>query len=176
MALLLQNKLLQAAEEKIEASLTPENRDDYLKVVNSGMKSAMAGGPDSMIAKLRGSKNPIPDCVNGAINLCLLMRVHSRGTMPPKALVPAAMTLMLKALDIAQQLGLAKIDNAALVSATHLFTNVMFKKFGLTPQMLHTAAAKVHAITQDPAAMQKVNMRAGLTQAPEAANSSPVAE
>ena len=47
-------------------------------------------------------------------------------------------------------------------------TNLIFQRFGITAQMLHTAAAKVHALTQDPAAMAKVNMRAGLIKAPNA--------
>lgn len=168
MALLLENKLLQAAEQKVESQLTPQNRDDYLRIVTSGMRSATMGGPNSMMAGLRNSKSPIGDVVAGAINLCLLMRVHSRGTMPPQAMVPAALTLMLKGLDFAQQMGIVRIGNAELVQATHLFTNTVFHKFGMTPQMIHTAAAKIHAITQNPQAMQKINLRAGLAKAPDA--------
>ena len=99
MSLLLSNNILQAAEKKLESQLTPENHQDYLKVVVAGLKVALQKGPDSAMAALRNSKDPINDCAIGAINLCLLMRKQSRGTMPVKAMVPAAMTLMLHALD-----------------------------------------------------------------------------
>jgi hypothetical protein len=170
MSILMQNGILQAAEQKIESQLTPANRDDYMKIVVAGMKTALHKGPNGGFAALRNSKNPVQQCVTGAINLCMMMRIHATGTMPVKALVPAAMTLMLKALDFLDKTGVVKVDNAVLVQATHLFTNEIFRRFHLTAQMLHTAAAKVHGIIQDPAAMAKVNARAGLIKAPNAAS------
>lgn len=174
MAILMENGLLQAAEQKIESALTPENRVDYMKIVVAGMKTALYKGPNGGLASLTKSKAPIQQCVSGAINLCMMMKQHATGTMPVKALVPAAMTLMLKGLDFLDKTGTVKVDNGVLVQATHLFTNEIFKRFHLTPQMLHNAAGKVHAITQDPAAMQKINMAAGLTKHPQAAPVAPV--
>ena len=85
-----------------------------------------------------------------------------------KAMVPAATTLMLKALDFAEQLGKVKVDNDMLVQAMHLFTNTIFKRMNITPQMLQHAVGKVHALTQDPVAMQKINMKAGVVAHPNA--------
>jgi hypothetical protein len=172
----MENPLLQAAEEKLEAGLTPENRLDYTKIVVGGLKTALFRGPNGLyrapnggLASLKNSKDPIAQCVTGAVNLVMLMRVHTNNAMPVKALIPAGMTLMLKGLDFAERIGVVKIGNDELVRATHLFTNLIFQKFGITARMLHTAAARVHAITRDPAAMGKINIQAGITKHPNAA-------
>ena len=166
MSILLQNRLLEAAEQKVESQLTDANRANYMRIVVAGMKVALAKGPGGILASLIGSKNPIGDCANGAVNLALLLRHQSRGTMPLQALVPAAMTLMLQALDFADKSGIAKIGNAELVQATHIFTNAIFHAFGITAPMLQAAAARAHEITQNPAQMEQVNRAAGLSKGP----------
>ena len=157
----LDNSILQQAEQKIEASLTPETRGNYMKIVVAGMKVAMQGGPQSILASLQKSKDPIGDCVKGAIGLCIMMSKHSRGKMPPKAMVPAAMTLMLHALDFADKSGFVKVGTPELVKATKLFGDTIFKTAGISKTMLQTAAGKVHGITQDPAQLAKVKQVAG---------------
>lgn len=176
MSILLHNQILEAAEQKIESQLTPPNRANYIKVVTAGMHLALAKGPDGILGSLRNSKNPISDCAVGAVNLCLLMRKQSRGTMPLKSMVPAAMTLMLQALDFADKSGIVKVGTAELVQATHIFTNHLFKQFGITPKMLQTAAVNVHAITQDPAKMEAINRKAGIAKDPRAIASAPAPE
>lgn len=161
MSLLMQNRILEAVEQKIESSLTPQNKSDYMKIVVAGMKAGMEGGDKSILASLKNSKNPVSDCANGAINLCLMLSHQSRGTMPPMAMVPAAMTLMLKALDFADRSGIVKVGQPELVQATHVFTDAMFSKFGIDKKMLQTAATKVHAITQDPQQLAKLHQIGG---------------
>lgn len=164
----LNNPLLAATEERIESQLTPATQQDYLKVVVSGMKVALEKGPDGILAGLLKSKDPVNDSVVGAINLCLLLRRQSRNTMPLKALVPAAMTLMLKALDFAEQNGMLKVDEPTLVKASHLFTDTVFKQFGITNNMLNTAAAKVKQIASDPGQLERVKRAAGVVKDPNA--------
>lgn len=160
----LQNPVLAAAEEKIEGQMTPMTKADYEKIIVAGMKVALQGGPNSILAKLKDSKNPISDCANGAINLCLLLRKQSRGTMPVKSMVPAAMTLMLHALDFADHAGIAKIGAPELAQAAKILGNAIFQRFKITPAMIHTAATKVHGITQDPAQLAKLKSAVGGSQ------------
>lgn len=157
----MSNKVLDAAEAKIESQLTPEVKNNYMKIVAAGMKVALNKGPDSILYSLKNSKDPINDCAIGAVSLTLMLRKQSRGTMPIKAMIPAAMTLMLKALNFADSSGLAKVGEAELVRATHIFTNLLFKAFHITPAMLHKAAANVHGITQDPQKMDRIHRAAG---------------
>lgn len=163
------NKLLRDIEQRIEAGLTPENRADYLKIVVSGMRVAAHGGPAGLLSGLARRKDPVADAATGAINLVLLMSKQSQGTMPMKAMIPAAMTLMLQALDLIDKARIAKIDADSIGRATHVFTDHLFKVIGVTPQMLTNAAQKIHGITQDPAKMNVINLRTGAAKDPRAA-------
>lgn len=170
----LSNPLLQQAEDKVESGLTPDNRANYMKVVVAGMHVALDKGPDSLLASLAQSKDPVADAAKGAISLVLILRKQAHGVMPLKAMVPAAMTLMLKALDFADRSKIAQIGEPELVRATHIFTDTMFARFGITKAGLANAASKVHGLTQDPQAMAAINLKAGLTRHPDAATPTPL--
>lgn len=165
----LSNSLLQQTEDKIEDGLTPENRANYMKIVVAGMHAALAGGPNSILASLKQSQDPISDAAKGAISLVLVLRKQAHGVMPPKAIPPAATTLMLKALDFIDRSGIAKVGQPELVRATHILTDTIFARFGITNHGLQNAAEKIHAITQDPEAMHQISMKAGGTAHPGAA-------
>tara|TARA_R110000868_G_C10881736_1_gene762996 strand:- start:184 stop:702 length:519 start_codon:yes stop_codon:yes gene_type:complete len=150
MTLLLRNTVLRAVEDKIESSLTNTTRKDYTKIVLAGMKAAMEKGGQGILADLAKSKNPLEDCAKGAVNLCLLMRKKSRGTMPVKAMVPAAMTLMLHALDFVDKAGIMPIGNPEIVKATHIFATFIFSRIGVSKEMLGNAATKLDKLASDP--------------------------
>lgn len=164
-----ESPLLQAVEQKIESQLTPANRANYMKIVVAGMSAALAKGPDGLMGSLRNSKDPIADCAKGAVSLVIVLRKDAHGVMPVKAMIPAAMTLMLKALNFVDKTGIAQVGNDELVRATHVFTNTMFARLHITTDMLHQAASKVHGVLDDPAAMQKIQIQAGTAAHPDAA-------
>ena len=169
MSILLENTILKTAEAGIEQGVSADNRDNYNRIVVAGMQVALNGGANSPFAKMVHTQHdPIETCVNGAVGLCLAMRSHSKGVMPLKAMVPAAMTLMLKALDMMDKSGLVKVGKPELATATKLFMTTIFKKFNITPQQLAQAAVKVHAIAQNPAAMDKLHYAAGTKPMPGA--------
>ena len=70
--------------------------------------------------------------------------------MPIKAMVPAALTLMLYALDFVNRTGTAQVGTPELVRATHIFANEMFKAFHISNPMLASYAARVHAVNSGP--------------------------
>lgn len=160
--------VLQAAEQKIEEQLLPEVKESYLKIVVAGMRAGMAGGPDSIIARLRTSKDPISDCAKGAIGLVDILKGQSKGHMPEKAMVPAAMTLMLKALSVAEQMGLVKIGPAELDQATKIFANTFMEKIGVSPQMMQHAIKKTKTMSDDPVMMEQMKRKAGVVKDPGA--------
>ena len=164
----LDNQVLQAAEQKIESQLLPANRADYLKIVVAGMKLALDKGPDGILAKLRQSKDPVNDCAKGAVNLACLLFKQSRSTMPIQALVPAAMTLMLHALDFVDKTGIMKIGTPELVEATHTFTNIMFRNLGIDANMLTKAHESALSAVKDPAYLEAMKQKAGLVKSPNA--------
>jgi hypothetical protein len=170
----LSNPLLAQAEAKIETNLAPQNRAIYMKIVVAGMRLGLQGGPNSILASLQHSQDPVTDAAKGAVSLCLIMRKDAKGVMPLKAMVPAAMTLMLKALDFVDRTKMAPIGKPELDRATQIFANTMFRAMGITRQGLNNATNKVHAIMNDPDAMAKLNLKAGITRHPMAATPTPL--
>lgn len=170
----LSNALLQQTESQIEGNLTPENRANFNKIVVAGMHVALDKGPNGLMGTLASSKDPISDAAKGAVSLVLILRKQAHGVMPLKAMVPAAMSLMLRALDFIDRSKIAPIAEPELVRATHIFTDFIFARLGITKAGLANAAAKVHGITQDPSAMQAINLKAGLTRHPMAATPTPL--
>src|SRR3990167_9921915 len=105
MSILQGNDLLKTVEAKIESQLQPDTKANSDKIVNAGMKLALAKGPDGILASLKNSKDPVSDVVHVAIGIVGMLRREAHGAMPPKAMVPAAFVLMLHGLDFAQKLG-----------------------------------------------------------------------
>jgi hypothetical protein len=158
----LKNPLLARAEDQIESQLAPENRANYLKIVVAGMHAGLEGGPNSILASLKTAKDPLTAAAQGAVSLVFILRKQAKGVMPAKAMVPASFTLMLGALDFLDRTGIMKIGNPELVQATHIWTNFIMKLSKITPQVLAQMTQRVHGITKDPAAMHKVNLKAGI--------------
>lgn len=168
----LSNPILAAAYQKIESQLTPQNRQTVDKIEIAGMHAALQNGPSGILASLHKSPDPVRDAAKGAVSLVLILRHDTekagRGTMPVNSMASGAALLMMRALDFVSRMGMAKIDNAALERATHIFANTMFAAFHITPRMLQTATANVHAITQNPQAVHALNVQAGVVPHPNA--------
>lgn len=170
----MSNPLLQQTEAAVERGMDQETQQAYFKIVIAGMHIALDKGPNGILASLRLSKDPVADAAKGAVAMVIVMRKEAKGVMPMKAMVPAALTLMLKALDFADRSGLVKVAEPELVRATHIFTDQIFARTGITKAGLQNAANRVHAVTQDPQAMAKVNLKAGITRHPMAAEPTPL--
>jgi hypothetical protein len=165
----LRNPLLAATEQKIEGNIVDPNvKADYMKVLVAGLHVALANGPNSFVAKLHNSQDPIGDCARGAVAIVLIMSRQSQGIMP------AGTVLMLHGLDFIDRAGIAKIAEPELDRATQIFANEMFHKQGITPGMIQHATGRVHQIMQDPDAMAKINLKAGITRHPLAATPTPL--
>lgn len=156
--LIISNVLLAATEMQVEISVTLETRLNYLRAVNAGMKVMQQGAMDEILASVKNSSNPLCACADAAINLAF--RKHPRNPLPLKSVIPASETLMLKILDAAERAGMIKVDNAAVVRATRIWADLVFRKFNITGQMLQNAAANVYRLAQDPASVEKMKRSA----------------
>jgi hypothetical protein len=110
------------------------------------------------------------------VALIFVMKAQSKGPrpFPMKAAIPAGMTLMLHGLDFIDKAKITKIAEPELDRATQIFTNELFHRSGITPQMLQQLSAKVTGIANDPVAMAKIDLKAGITQHPMAAKPTPM--
>jgi len=148
------NADLAALEQQIEAGVPAQLREDYQKIVVAGMKAGLKGGPNSILAQLRNSKDPLNDCVKGAVNLTSLLRRMSRNTMPIRAMIPAAMTLMLQALDFADRMGMVKVGKPEIAQATKLFADLIFQANHITNAQLQQVAQKTQGVMNNPQQLQ----------------------
>lgn len=162
------DELLGKAEQAIEAKLTVQARQEVMRVVTAGLQVAMKGGPDSIIAKIKDSQDPVDAAARGATVLVGLMAKQSRGTMPPRAFAPAAVILMLHALDFAQKLGMIKVDNQVIAEGTKKITDYILQAHGITNGMLNKMASASHGVMQDPQAMRRLHQDAGVVPHPGA--------
>lgn len=177
MAILLNNKILQSAEAALESNLMPEVKEDYMKIVVAGMRAALHGGTEGLLAdRLRRSKDPLGDIAKGAVNLVMALSHQSKGVMPMKAMGPASMTLMLQALDFADKAGVIKVGAAELVKATHIWANRLMTALHITPAMLNKAAGMAHGVMNDPTQVEAIKRRAGLVKDPRASTPTALAE
>lgn len=168
--------VIDAAEQRVESQLTPDTRESYLKIVVAGMKAGLTNGPDGILANLRKSKDPIADCAKGAIGLVIVLKHQAKGIMPVKAMIPAATTLMLKALAFADRTGIAKVGPDELARATNIFKDTFLAKLGITPPMLRHAMVKVHGVIQDPVAMEQIKRHSGFVRHPDVSEPTPLPE
>lgn len=162
------NKIIAAAQQQLEESLLPEVRENFEKILVAGMRAGLHGGVNGILAQLGNSKDPINDCAIGAVNLVMILRGRSRGTMPDNALAPAAMALMLQALDFADKSGIVKVGKDEMVRATRTFFNRIFAAFKITTPMLNKMAGSVGGVMNDPAKLEAINRRAGTVKDPRA--------
>lgn len=154
--ILARNTLVKQVEAQIEQRLRAGVRDNYMKIVVAGMKAAMSGGDKSILAQMRGSKDVVRDAVEGAIGLVGTLRRAAKGVMPVDALIPAAMTLMLEALDYAERVGMITLGKDTIDQATQLFIETLLPRLGMTPQKLGQVTSQVHQVMQDPERMAKL--------------------
>lgn len=148
--LLIQNTLLKQAEDRVEKTVPRAQRDNYLKIVVAGMKYALDKGPEGVLASLKDSKDPLSDSVHGAIGIVGGLRRNAKGTMPIAAMVPAAMTLMLHALDFAEKMKLITVTATELDNATHLFMDTIMPLLQVPKTKLDESLSQVHDILRDP--------------------------
>lgn len=170
----LANPLLQQIEAALESKLSGQLRQDYDKIVVAGLHIALANGPNSYLAKLHASQDPIGDCAKGSAQLVMIMSKQSKGQMPPGAMFPAAMTLCLHGLDFIGRTGEVQIAEPEVDRCTSMCANMFLHLNGITPKMLQTATQKIHGIMSDPTSMAKINLKSGVTRDPNAALPTPL--
>ncbi len=164
----------EAIIQDIEGRLTPEVKRDYDKLVTAGLQYVMHRGQDGappLLAMLQRSADPISACVLGAINLAtkfLPGAARGRGKPIPVSMVYASKTLMYKGLEVVDRARLAKVGTEEITRAEHIWTNNIFKAFGMRPQQLDKAATAVHGIMNNPTAMEKIHRQTGYVRDPRA--------
>jgi len=156
--ILAENSLIKQAEEQILQRLKTGVREPTLKLVAAGMKFAMRGGANSILAELRDSQNVLQDCVKGAIGLVGALRKAAKGEVPQTAMVPAAMILALQALDFAARMGKIKVTNEVLDEATQFFVEMILPAMGVSHDRMQQLTERAASVANDPETMRQISI------------------
>ena len=152
---MLKNPLLKQAQTKIESGV--QDRDAYNRIVQAGTKVIYDKATFSELSKsIRQAQDPVTEIAEGMIGILGILYKQSRKTMPIPAMVMAGMSILLDALDFAEQAGLVKIDKAQLTKATTHYLNSLLPKFGLTPDKIDAMLGQLGGTIKDPAKMAQI--------------------
>ena len=152
---MLKNPLLKQAQTKIESGV--QDRDAYNRIVQAGTKVIYDKATFTELSKeIRQAQDPVTEIAEGMIGILGILYKQSRKTMPIPAMVMAGMSLLLDALDFAEQAGLVKIDKAELNKATTHYLNSLLPKFGLTPDKIDATLGQLGGTIKDPAKMAQI--------------------
>ena len=162
----MKNKLLQDSQAAIEAQIAPQFKEAYNKIVSAGMKVAMNKGLDGMLGGIEKRGDPIRDAAQGAVNLVFMLRMQATGRMPEQAMVPASYTLMIQALAFVEEAGIAPIGEPEITKATRVWTNTIFDRAKISPNMLRKGAEEVSGILKDPVKVEMLNLATGYSRDP----------
>ena len=152
---MLKNPLLKQAQTKIESGV--QDRDAYNRIVQAGTKVIYDKATFTELSKeIRQAQDPVTEIAEGMIGILGILYKQSRKTMPIPAMVMAGVSLLLDALDFAEQAGLVKIDKAQLNKATTHYLNSLLPKFGLTPDKIDATLGQLGGTIKDPAKMAQI--------------------
>lgn len=152
---MLKNPLLKQAQTKIESGV--QDRDAYNRILQAGTKVIYDKATFTELSKgIRQAQDPVTEIAEGMIGILGILYKQSRKTMPIPAMVMAGMSLLLDALDFAEQAGLVKIDKAQLNKATAHYLNSLLPKFGLTPDKIDATLGQLGGTIKDPAKMAQI--------------------
>lgn len=149
---MLKNALLQKAHAEVDGKVT--ERGPYDKIVKAGLKVIYDQTVFKRLSQgLRESKNPVQDIARGIVGILAMLSKRSKGTMPPTAMVHAGATLLIDALDFAEQAGLVKVDNDTVAEAFNVYMESVLPTVGLTTQRMQQVLKGVEETVRNPERM-----------------------
>jgi hypothetical protein len=143
-------------QDKVRQSIPPQFRVAVQKLVLAGQK--IMYDPKThhlMVQALQSDSDPAHAVGMGVTQLMTMMWVQSKGSIPPPALIPAAILLVCEALDFCEQSKLLKPDNDMVGNAVQVVVSYMMQKMGIKPSDMAKAAGiqgEQPANTQTPGA------------------------
>jgi len=149
---MLKNALLQKAHAEIDGKVT--ERGAYDKIVKAGLKVIYDQATFQKLTRgLRESKSPVQDIAKGIVGILAMLSNRSKGTMPSTAMVQAGGTLLIDALDFAEQAGLMKVDGNSLAEAFTVYMETVLPTVGLSTQRMQQVLKGVEETTRNPQRM-----------------------
>lgn len=101
------SSLIDAAKQRLEASISPALKEPYLRIVVAGLKVMFASEThkymQEYVAKAKSAKNLPVYLAHGILQVLSVIQRESQGKMDAKAAGPAGLMLLLYALEYLEQ-------------------------------------------------------------------------
>jgi hypothetical protein len=136
-----QDGLIANVQQKVRDSLPPQFRVAVQKIVLAGTK--IMYDPQThhlMVQAIQSDNDPAHAVGMGVTQLMTLMYQQSKGSMPPPAIIPAAILLVCEALDFCEQAKLFPVDENVISNAVQTTVAYLMQKMGLTPEKVSQVA------------------------------------
>lgn len=117
-------------EVKAQIKVPPEMRKAYDRIVLAGMKVMFSQQTHQMAMKSLEGDGPIEQrLAKGVSDLMLVLWKQSNGTMPPQLVFPAAIELMLEAIDFLNESGAEQVSEQQIGESIRQLIGTLMEKF-----------------------------------------------
>lgn len=160
----MKNPQLQQIEARIEKGLKDDvERQFFTRLVAAGKKALYDDEKtfNVLSESVAKSPDPISELAKGMTAIVNLLAKKARGTIPHPVAVMAGMSLLLDALDFAEEAGLFKLDADSIGKATQVYIDSMAPSLGLTSQKVGGALGSLDQAVNNPERMGAVEKLVG---------------
>lgn len=148
------NPLLESVVADIEGKV--QNRDAYDRIIVAGMKLMFSKETNAMLQDGMEEGPGLPDQAGTAIvGIMVMLQRNARGTMPFDAMLPAAVTLLMHAIDFLAQTGRLEITPEVVGQAMRAMVQALLKQLGISEEQVIAMAEQASGAVSDP---QKAEM------------------
>lgn len=133
------NPLLQQIEKGIESRVSEENQEAYQRTVIAGMKVMFDPKTHQHMELVKNPASrtkPVETIAQGVAGLMWMLFRQSKKSMPYEVLVMAAVTLLMKAADFAENAYGITFTREMINSAVELLAEHLFNKLGIPPEQV----------------------------------------
>ena len=131
------------AKAKAQIKVPPEMKSAYERIVLAGMKVMFSQETHKMMLQELQGEGPIEQrLAKGIAGLMAILWKQSNQTMPPQLVVPAAMELLLEAIDFINESGQEEVDEQTIGEAIRLTIGAVLQQFGVNEETVKQAAAQ----------------------------------
>lgn len=133
-------QIAREARQQIEAHIPPQFRAPVERLVLAGMKVMFSPQTHELaMRQVQESEDPAAGAAIGVAALMSQLTSRVKGELPPPAIVPAALILLMEALAFLAEGGQVELTDEVVADATQDLAGYLMQKLGLTPDKVAAA-------------------------------------
>lgn len=136
--------MLNPAEIRSKMTVPPELKPAYDKIVAAGMRVMFSDKTNSlMMQQLKATPDIVKNIADGIAGLMGILFKNSNNKMPQQLIIPAALDLMMHAVDYIIKTKMAQLTPQQIGAATEATINAVLAKFNISPQQAQQILAQM---------------------------------